>query len=119
MANPHCGECGSKMVLRKSKYGLFYGCIKYPECKGTHGAHQNSGKPLGIPADEETKEWRVKAHAEFDKFWKLYGYKRPEAYELLQTIMSMSPKEAHISRFNIDDCKKLLKKLEDQVNFKT
>ena len=32
---PQCPECNSYTVLRKSKYGSFYGCINYPECKGT------------------------------------------------------------------------------------
>ena len=30
-----CELCGSKLVRRKSKYGEFYGCIKYPSCKFT------------------------------------------------------------------------------------
>lgn len=29
-----CPICGKDMVLRKSKYGEFYGCIDYPNCKG-------------------------------------------------------------------------------------
>ena len=30
-----CPECGAPMVVRRSKYGrLFYGCSKYPACRG-------------------------------------------------------------------------------------
>lgn len=29
-----CPNCGAPMVLRTSKYGEFYGCSKYPKCKG-------------------------------------------------------------------------------------
>ncbi len=29
-----CPECGSAMYLREGPYGRFYGCVKYPECKG-------------------------------------------------------------------------------------
>lgn len=29
-----CPNCGSPMILRKSKYGPFYGCSKFPKCKG-------------------------------------------------------------------------------------
>jgi len=29
-----CPECNSKMILRKGQYGEFYGCTKYPDCKG-------------------------------------------------------------------------------------
>ena len=27
-----CSKCGSKMVIRKGKYGLFWGCSNYPQC---------------------------------------------------------------------------------------
>ncbi|ROL61175.1 type I DNA topoisomerase [Bacteroidetes/Chlorobi group bacterium ChocPot_Mid] len=30
-----CPECGKPMYLRESRFGKFYGCINYPECKGT------------------------------------------------------------------------------------
>ena len=30
-----CGYCGSALVLRKGRYGDFYGCINYPACKFT------------------------------------------------------------------------------------
>lgn len=30
-----CPECGGEMISRKGKFGVFWGCKKYPECKGT------------------------------------------------------------------------------------
>lgn len=30
-----CPKCGSKMVLRSGRYGKFYGCSKFPYCRGT------------------------------------------------------------------------------------
>ena len=30
-----CPKCSSKMILRKGRYGKFYGCSKYPYCRGT------------------------------------------------------------------------------------
>lgn len=30
-----CPKCGSKIVLKEGKYGKFYGCSNYPECKFT------------------------------------------------------------------------------------
>ena len=30
-----CPNCGGKLVLRKGKYGNFYGCSNYPRCKFT------------------------------------------------------------------------------------
>jgi len=29
-----CPECGSEMKLRNGKYNQYYGCSRYPECKG-------------------------------------------------------------------------------------
>jgi ssDNA-binding Zn-finger/Zn-ribbon topoisomerase 1 len=106
-----CPECGAPMVLRNSKlYGKFYGCTRFPACKATHGAHAD-GTPLGIPGNKETKQWRIKAHEAFDGWRKhLKGIMdRSEAYEVLQSVMDMSPAEAHIGRFNIEQCQRVIK----------
>lgn len=34
-SNQLCPRCGAKMVLRSGRYGKFYGCSRYPYCKGT------------------------------------------------------------------------------------
>ena len=31
----NCPLCGGKLIIRSSKFGLFYGCVNYPECKYT------------------------------------------------------------------------------------
>ena len=30
-----CDICGGEMVVKRSRFGTFYACAKYPECKGT------------------------------------------------------------------------------------
>ncbi|KXA92274.1 hypothetical protein AKJ65_07800 [candidate division MSBL1 archaeon SCGC-AAA259E19] len=30
-----CDKCGAWMVARRRKYGMFYGCSRYPKCKNT------------------------------------------------------------------------------------
>ncbi len=32
---PSCPQCGGTMSLRRGKYGEFWSCLKYPDCKGT------------------------------------------------------------------------------------
>ena len=32
---PECPKCGSPMRERSGKFGRFFGCTKYPECRGT------------------------------------------------------------------------------------
>lgn len=51
----------TKFTTRDGKPRKFYGCSRFPDCKATHGAHPN-GKPLGHPADTETKRMRMAAH---------------------------------------------------------
>lgn len=110
-----CPLCRNLMVLRRTdkfRYGsgrsrLFWGCIRFPDCNSTHGAHPN-GKPLGIPADAETKQSRMKAHEAFDKLWTEHGLSRRESYTVLQKMMGMSADEAHIGRFDIAQCQRLI-----------
>ena len=33
--SPKCPQCGGKMVLRAGVHGQFYGCLKFPNCRGT------------------------------------------------------------------------------------
>ena len=35
IANGICPKCGGKLVLRNGKYGNFYGCSNYPNCRFT------------------------------------------------------------------------------------
>lgn len=106
-----CGECTSPMQLRESKYGPFYGCTNWPQCEGTHGAHPD-GAPLGIPADKETKQWRMKTHDLFDQLWKKGQYSRSEAYELLQRLTGLPEEDCHIARFDIETCQRVIQKLK-------
>ena len=34
-AAPTCPRCGDTMVKRAGKFGSFWGCESYPDCKGT------------------------------------------------------------------------------------
>lgn len=53
---PSCPECGSVMVLRQPKEGqdweAFWGCSKYPRCKGTRQIDEN-GLPETDFLDED------------------------------------------------------------------
>ncbi len=35
LLGPACSLCGALTVQRRSQYGLFWGCVHYPTCKGT------------------------------------------------------------------------------------
>ena len=103
-----CPECGADMILKKGKYNKFYGCVQWPECTGSHGAHAD-GTPLGIPANKETKAWRIKAHDAFDRLWKQDGMRRKKAYRKLAMSMGLAEEDCHIGRFNIEQCEEVIK----------
>jgi len=113
-----CPECGEPMILRDSKYGLFYGCTAFPQCKASHGAHKKTGQPLGIPADKMTKKARIEAHDAFDQLWKGKHMARGEAYQWMQEAMEMTEEEAHIGRFGADQCEELVHKVETYLEEK-
>lgn len=43
IADFKCELCGSDMILRTGRYGSFYACVKYPECKYTKQKVNNLG----------------------------------------------------------------------------
>lgn len=120
-----CPECGGEMVLREShKYNRpFYGCINFPQCRATHGAHPD-GKPLGIPGDAETKRWRMAAHDALDPLWgrdeeKLHPqirkrYRRSVYWWLGEMLGIHNIKEhCHIGLFNVEQCQQVIALCQD------
>jgi len=52
---PPCEECGAPMALRRSRYGAFYGCSNYPECKNirkTPKEKKAEPRPTGVTCPE-------------------------------------------------------------------
>jgi ssDNA-binding Zn-finger/Zn-ribbon topoisomerase 1 len=99
------------MTLKNSRYGLFYGCVNYPACRGTHGAHPD-GRPLGIPATREVKLARIEAHAAFDRLWKEGGIRRRKAYQWLRSAMELPADKCHIGLFDLAQCQRVVQLVE-------
>lgn len=106
--NHPCPECGKKMVLKKSKYGPFYGCVDYPNCRATHGADRDTGDPLGVPVNQATRAYRMLAHDAFDKLWDNKTVKRSFAYLWLSTSLGVDANKCHIGQFDIEQCKRVI-----------
>lgn len=109
-----CPECGSPMELafsdrffyRKSgQRRPYYRCYKYPECKGTHGAHPN-GAPLGKPATHEVRQLRIRVHAALDRIypWKTKKGRRATNKWLLEHGLG----EGHVANMGAEECKRAL-----------
>ncbi len=110
-----CGECGSVMILRRSKKfnSLFYGCSKFPECKGSHGAHPD-GRPLGLPGNRRTSLARIHAHDVFDRLWKQRRMTRSAAYAWMKRVMDLPEDAAHIGHLTSEQCERLVKLIKEQ-----
>lgn len=111
---PRCGECGHAMILRhtKAEGRPFFGCSKYPVCKGTMGTHPD-GRPLGRPGDQETRTARKKAHEAFDSLWKTGRMKRSEAYALAAKLMSLPSQGMHIAMLDKECCEELGRRISE------
>jgi hypothetical protein len=120
-----CPDCGADMVLRSTKRftyrdgspRLFYGCVNWPACRGTHGAHPD-GRPLGIPANAETKAARIRAHAAFDPIWQNTkgnkGVARRAAYDWLRRALGLE-ELPHIGEMSIDGCRLVIRLCEERM----
>jgi ssDNA-binding Zn-finger/Zn-ribbon topoisomerase 1 len=100
-----CPECGASLRLRKSKFGQFYGCERWPLCTGTHGAHPD-GRPLGVPANTEAKAARHEAHLALEKIEAIMG--RTAAYKWLATVLHIERVDCHIGLFGIEQCQRVV-----------
>lgn len=117
-----CPYCHSNAVLRPASYvygkgspGMLYVCARYPECDAYVGVHKATGEPLGILANGNLRNKRIKAHRVFDLIWKKRILSRPQAYHWLQDKFGLNKRQAHIALFGeymcdevIRECKKIL-----------
>lgn len=110
-----CPDCGARLYLRPSKFDaarVYYACPRAADgCKGAHSAHPD-GRPMGDPADPETRTARRAAHAAFDQLWQGGEMSRTGAYRWLQKAMGMNVEEAHIGRFDAAQCARLIELVE-------
>jgi len=111
-----CRYCGEPVYLRSSDkiygsgldYGLVYVCAAYPTCDSYVGVYKGTNKANGTLADKELRGWRTKTHKAFDPLWKSHGMTRSEACKFLSVQLGIEQKDAHISRFDIYECIKII-----------
>ncbi|MCG1029288.1 hypothetical protein J5S49_13405 [Virgibacillus halodenitrificans] len=114
MSCPYCGNL-AEFISSKNFYGTDYGTNLYVcrQCDARVGTHGKGKTPLGTMANNQLRTLRKLCHKHFDPKWKYKGKARQQArrqaYAWLQDVMGLSPQEAHIGKFNEDQCRKLLK----------
>lgn len=106
-----CPECGKSMVLRTGRYSRFWGCLGFPDCRGTHGAHPD-GSLMGVPGNREVKALRCELHKICGEIWGKWGTKACDKKSMYAWLKRNAPK-GHISHMLKDDLietRKLLRK---------
>ncbi len=53
---PVCELCGKDMALKRGRFGAFYGCTGYPECKNIRKIDKKSGAAITTPPPVELDE---------------------------------------------------------------
>ncbi|HEX3554420.1 MAG TPA: type I DNA topoisomerase [Thermoanaerobaculia bacterium] len=74
---PPCEVCGKPMALKRSRFGTFYGCTGYPECKNLRktGPKPVPPKPTGVACPECGKGEIVEKRSHRGKtFWSCNRY---------------------------------------------
>jgi DNA topoisomerase-1 len=52
-AEEYCENCGRSMVLKKGRFGTFYACSGYPDCKTTKRIGASEQKKADVPLEEK------------------------------------------------------------------
>jgi DNA helicase-2/ATP-dependent DNA helicase PcrA len=50
---PSCPQCGGRMVKRNGRYGEFWGCAKFPKCRGSRDLEEGEQPKVVIKVKEE------------------------------------------------------------------
>lgn len=115
MRKVFCNYCNKEAVWVNNKeiYGRSYGEKNQmawwcKDCDAYVGCHQNSKRPLGILANKELRQAKIKAK----NLWKekyLYVYGKGRAYKYLAQKLNIEPKDCHFGMFDLETCNKILK----------
>ena len=109
---PTCPYCGRSATLGSHSIGsrmVYRWTCPSDACNAYVGCHKNSLKPLGTLANPNLRKARVRAHNVFDRLWRSGKMQRGDAYRLLRDKLGLSEDEAHIGRFDIATCLKVVK----------
>lgn len=103
-----CNLCGGKVIYTSNSaiYGREYGsgkCYLCTNCGAYVGTHKPRPKEaLGLLANKEMREMKVKCHSLFDERWKNKKHKsRRKAYEQLANQLNIPVSDCHFGHFDM------------------
>lgn len=97
----------SKENNRDGSARYFFGCTRFPVCRGIHGADA-WGKPLGVPANAETNAARQSARIMFDSYWRGLKLSRSAGYRWLAQRLKLEKEQCSFARFDILTCNQVV-----------
>lgn len=121
-SEPFC-PCGKKSNLTTGRE--IYPHLKYlykkhfyicRPCKAYVGCHPGSTNPLGVIANKDHRDAKVKAHKAFDTIWQSGRMLRTNAYSWLADQMGMRKKDCHIGQFSIENCNRVAELSTNYLN---
>ena len=117
-----CNLCGGEVVYISNAwvYGKEYGsgrCYFCTKCGAYVGTHKvRPMQAMGILADKEMRDMKMKCHDLFDAKWKgksKQHHARDLAYTRLAKKMGIPKEECHFGYFDIEQLNKAYKILEE------
>jgi len=106
----NCIDCGAALVLKRGRFGIFYGCTQFREtgCEVTQNCHQNDAKPYGRPASAKTKAARKEVREWVERLLTEKHYPTlPSVYSWLREELGTQDKEFRLSYFDEATCKRV------------
>ena len=115
-----CPYCGKKAVLRPASYlygekriftpeTMFYVCSGYPDCNAYVSANQKNHRPLGIMADGELRNLRIKTHRALREIWTQGYMTKNSTYHWLSGKLALPEKETHVAMFSTYRCRETIR----------
>jgi len=101
----------NKFKTRDGRNRKFYGCSRWPECNATHGADPQ-GRPLGIPANKETKALRRIVHKEAERIWGEWDAIDAKQKQVMYDWMRENTTSGHIAKMLKPELLDTLEKLK-------
>lgn len=109
MICPFCNKqaewCANEAIYGRN-FGRSYMMYLCKPCDAYVGCHNNTKVPLGTMANREMREWRKKAHAVIDPFWREGRHKRSKVYETISKAVGF---EFHVGSSDIEMCQRIIK----------
>lgn len=114
-----CNLCGGKVefISNDALYGRRYGsgfaylCTRCGAYVGTHNKGYKR-EALGILANKEMRDWKMKCHALFDAQYQGKRTTRSDCYFRLSKALKIDPKECHFGYFDIPMLKRAYELLD-------